>query len=245
MGGSRRLSVETGGRREGEKPSGEPTPFRPVSLHCRIQAHPSRRDIRDRLVSRLDMPFTVVETAFDPPSPWGGYLACLEEPPSSCTHLLVIQDDAIPARNLTPALGKMLQAEPDVPVCLYLGGLPLRTRGAALQAGKAGRRFVEVHLGDFMPVVAVVWPRPLAVAFREWGTDPSRLRQRNGRTFVERSDDSMAGRWMRQTRQRVVATIPSLVEHPDDVVSTIARTNSGRTALFWHGVDWDASSVEW
>jgi hypothetical protein len=43
----------------------------------------------------------------------------------------------------------------------------------------------------------------------------------------------------------VVATIPSLIEHPDDVISTIARSNTGRTALFWHGEHWDALSIDW
>ena len=191
------------------------------------------------------MPVEIVETDFEPPNPWKGYLACLDAPPASCTHLLIVQDDAITCRNLTPALEKVARAEPNVPVCLYLGGLPMRTRRAALEAGKAGRRFAEIHQGDFLPVVAVMWPVGLALEFQRWGSSPDRLRQRNGRTFEERSDDAMGGRWMRQTRQRVVATIPSLIEHPDDVISTIARNNANRTALFWHGPEWDAAGVEW
>jgi hypothetical protein len=78
-----------------------------------------------------------------------------------------------------------------------------------------------------------------------WAGEPNLLRRRNGLFIEERSDDAMGGRWMRTTRQRVVATIPSLVEHPDDAPSTIARKPGGRTALFWHGVEWDALSVDW
>ena len=244
MGGSTRLHRETGGRRAGEKAIAEPTPARPVSIHCRIQAHPSRRELRGRLLAGLDLPTEIIETDFDPPNPWKGYLACLAEPPA-CTHLLIVQDDAIVADNLTPALEKLLQVEYEVPVCLYLGGVPMRTKKAALQNGRDGRHWVDIHQGDWLPVVAVLWPRQLALDFHAWGTDPNRLRQRNGEIFQERSDDSMGGRWMRQTQQRVVATIPSLVEHPDDVISTIALNNRGRTALFWHGGDWDASEVEW
>lgn len=189
------------------------------------------------------MPVEIVETDFDPPNPWRGYLECLNAPPPDATHLLIVQDDTIACRNLTPALRRIVELpEAAHPICLYLGSLPMRTRGEALRAAKRGERFVDVHHGDFMPVVAVLWPVEKARGFFEWGTHPDRLRQKNGRIFEERSDDAMGGRWMRNCRERVVATIPSLIEHPDDVISTIARTNAGRTALFWHGAESDALS---
>jgi hypothetical protein len=214
-------------------------------IAARVQAHPSRRELRERLLPGLaGMSAEVIETDFDPPNPWYGYLECLRDPPD-CTHLLIVQDDTVTCRNLLPAVEALVRVEGDVPVCLYLGGLPMRTRGEALKVGKAGKHFVDVHPGDFMPVVAVLWPIEKAREFHAWGTDPNRLRQKNGRIFEERSDDAMGGRWMRQTRQRVVATIPSLIEHPDDVISTIARSNTGRTALFWHGEHWDALSIDW
>lgn len=216
-----------------------------VLLAARVQSHPSRRQVRERLLPGLrGMPVEVIETDFRPPNPWLGYIECLRAPPD-CTHLLIVQDDAVTCRNLTPALQAIAQVEGEVPICLYLGGLPMRTRKAALEAGKRGERFATVHTGDFMPVVAVLWPVDKSVEFLDWATDSVRFRHRNGKPLVERSDDAMGGRWMRATRQRVLATIPSLVEHPDDVVSTIARKNTGRTALFWHGVDWDAQSVDW
>jgi hypothetical protein len=217
-----------------------------VRLAARVQAHPSRRELRERLLPGLEgMPVEIIETDFDPPNPWHGYLECLRDPPPDCTHLLIVQDDTVACRNLPRAAEAIARVEPDVPVCLFLGLLPMRTRAEALRAGKRGERFVTVHPGDFLPVVAVMWPVAKAAEFLSWGSDPNRLRQRNGKVFEERSDDAMGGRWMRQTRQRVVATIPSLIEHPDDVISTIARSNSGRTALFWHGVEWDALSIEW
>lgn len=183
----------------------------------------------------------VVETDFDPPNPWYGYLECLREPPADATHLLIVQDDTVACHNLTPALHALAELpEGQHPICLYLGGVPMRTRGEALRAGARGERFVDVHQGDFLPVVAMLWPVEKAAEFHAWGSDPNRLRQRNGKVFIERSDDAMGGRWMRQTRQRVLATIPSFIEHPDDVISTIARANTGRTALFWRGEDWDA-----
>lgn len=189
------------------------------------------------------MPVEVVETAFDPPNPWLGYQACLTDPPD-CTHLLVVQDDTVVCRNLTPALEQIALAHPDVPVCLYLGMLP-PNKLPALRAGKAGDRYVELVAASFLPVVAVLWPVGKAAEFLEWASNPNLLRRKNGVVLQERSDDAMGGRWMRTTRQRVVATIPSLVEHPDDCDSTIGRRPGGRTALFWHGTEWDALSVDW
>ncbi len=119
----------------------------------------------------------------------------------------------------------------------------MRTRKAALTLGAAGEHYCDIHHGDFLPVVAVLWPVEKAVEFHEWGTRG--ISHRSGRPFIERSDDAMGGRWMRSTRQRIVATIPSIIEHPDDVSSTIAKRPANRTALFWHGTDWDALSIDW
>lgn len=189
------------------------------------------------------MPVEVVETAFDPPNPWFGYIACLTDPPD-CTHLLIVQDDTIACRNLAPALELIAEARPDNPICLYLGMLPPQ-KHVALKAAMQGKVFAELSVASaFLPIVAVLWPIALAHEFREWGLANGRT-HRNGRPFDERSDDAMGGNWWRKTRQTVLATIPSLVEHPDDCVSTIARSNAGRTALFWHGPDWDALSVDW
>ncbi len=191
------------------------------------------------------MPVEIIETDFDPPNPWYGYLECLRDPPD-CTHLLIVQDDTVACRNLAPALVKIATVEPDVPICLYLGMLPPQ-KTEALRAAILHKTFVDLIATSsaFLPIVAVLWPIEKARHFYAWGSDPNRLRQRNGKVFVDRSDDAMGGRWWRSTVQRVVATIPSLVEHPDDVISTIARENCGRTALFWHGEDFDALSVDW
>jgi len=216
-----------------------------VTVHWIVQSHPSRRELRERLLAGLPADTEVVETDFDPPNPWLGYKLCLKAIiDSGCSHGVLIQDDCVVPRNLPPAVNKVIQVEPNVPVCLYLGMLPPQ-KGLALRAAKEGKKFVELHQSSFLPVVAVLWPVGKASEFLTWAGEPNLLRRRNGQVIEERSDDAMGGRWMRTTRQRVVATIPSLVEHPDDAPSTIARRPGGRTALFWHGVEWDAASVEW
>jgi hypothetical protein len=140
------------------------------------------------------------------------------------------------------AIQRIAERNPRNVVCLYIGGIPMHTRRFLLAAGKAGERYCQVHRSDWMPVVAVLWPREKAEHFRDW---MDRHMHRGPRARPQRSDDEWAGRWMRSTRQDVYATIPSLFEHPDDVPSTIGRKPGGRKAMFWHGPEWDAMGVEW
>jgi hypothetical protein len=209
-----------------------------------VQSHPSRRELRKRLLAGLHgLPTEVVETDFDPPNPWLGYRECLSSIPEGITHLLVVQDDAITCRNLPPAVKRIAAGDNgEHPICLFLGMLPMRTKRDALQAGRDGDPYVRVHVSDWLPVVAVLWPVEKARHFMEWS---DRFEPRGPRVRPERSDDAMGGRWMRSTRQTVFATIPSLIEHPDDAPSTIARNPGGRSALFWHGAHWDALSIRW
>lgn len=210
-----------------------------------IQHHPSRAELVKRLTCDLPSDTQLIVSDESPPSPWAGYLKCLSSVRPGFTHACILQDDTVGCRNVTPATQLIAERWPDTPVCLFLGKLPMRTRKSALIAGARGEHYVDIHLGDFLPVVAMLWPVDKAREFYAWGTSRTTLRHRNGLQFQERSDDAMGGRWMRQTRQHIIATIPSLIEHPDDVASTISKRPANRTALFWHGQDWDALSVDW
>jgi len=212
---------------------------------ARIQSHPSRRQIRQRLVDGLaGIPTEIVETATDPPSPWYGYKECLKSVvEADCTSALIIQDDAIVCRNIGPALQAISEVT-DVPVCLFMPMVSV-TRKPALLAAKEGKCFVEIVPRGFMPVVAVLWPKDKAMSFLKWSEKAPQLQRRNGQRVEHRSDDAMAYLWMRSQREKALATIPSLVQHPDDVPSTIAKKPGGRTALLWHEPPWDPMSVDW
>jgi len=212
---------------------------------ARVQAHPSRREVRQRLLDGLEGILTeVIETDFDPPSPWGGYKACLESlVDENCTHALIVQDDAICCHNLPLAVAEIAK-HVDVPVCLFMP-MVSASKKDAIQAGARGERYVEILARGFLPVVAVLWPKDKAMHFLEWSRNAPQLQRRNGMRIEHRSDDAMGFLWMRSQRQRAMATIPSLVQHPDDVPSTIARKPGGRTALFWHEPPWDPMSVDW
>lgn len=188
------------------------------------------------------LPVEVIEHSSDPPSPWAGYQRCLTDIPD-CSHLLVIQDDAAPVRNFTAAVRQIAEANPDVPVCLFLARLPRDASTLAVRAMKQNRRYVELSWRSFLPVVAVLWPRSKAEEFRTWAEEnPGLPAQRE-----PRSDDAVAGFWKMRTRQTVRCTVPSIVQHPDMEPSLIGRRrswgqDSGRVAMLLAD---DALEYDW
>lgn len=215
-----------------------------VEVAVRVQHHPSRAHLLPALLERLgDLPVEVIEHSSDPPSPWAGYQVCLRNPPA-CTHLAIIQDDAVPVPNFAPAVRQIAASNPDTPVCLFLARLP---RDASVEAARlmknGGGRYVTLGWRSFLPVVATMWPRRVAVEALAW-TDahPQLPGQRE-----PRSDDAMMGRWKTITRATVKACVPSIVQHPDETPSLIGRRamwgrDTGRVAAF---LAEDALAYEW
>lgn len=176
------------------------------------------------------LPTEVVTHESDPPNPWAGYRLCLEKPPR-CSHLLIVQDDVVPAANFAAGVKQIAASKPDAPVCLFLGRLPRDASSRAQRAMKMNVRYVTLSWRSFLPVVAVLWPRHKLLEFAEWAAENPRLPAQN----EPRSDDAMGGRWKMVTRQTVYACVPSIVEHPDQVPSIIGvrqqwGSTPGRTA---------------
>jgi hypothetical protein len=95
-----------------------------------------------------------------------------------------------------------------------------------------------------VPVVAVLWSREAAVDLLDW-TSSNRLPG----DPRPRSDDAVVGRWARQTRQTVLATTPSLVQHPDEERSLVGRRHGAgriewRVAHAYIGDD-DPLTLDW
>lgn len=211
---------------------------------CRIQHHPSRAELLPPLIEKLAPLWTEVicDDGPPPPNPWRGYQLCLSDLPD-CSHVLVIQDDAIPCRNFGPVLIRIAEANPRTPVVLFLGGLPKKTGADALRSLKYGSHYSRVWIRDFVPVVAVLWPKEKAEEFMAW----SKVDKLPG--AFPRSDDAIVGRWMIKTKQEILVTMPSLVQHPDTVPSIIGRRaqwgrDKGRVALHYIGED-DPLEIDW
>ena len=211
-------------------------------IHCRVQHHPSRADLLPDLLEKL-APLQVEVVADSGPdmNPWRGYQKCLTDIPD-CSHLLIIQEDAIPCMNFAAALERVAKANPNNTVVLFLGGLPKKTGMDALKALKRGVHYSPVWFRDFMPVVAVLWPKAKAEHFLEW----AKTEKFPG--AFPRSDDAVAGRWMLRNKEQVFVTIPSLVQHPD--THSIIHPNraksgadKGRVALLY--CEGDPLELDW
>ncbi len=215
-----------------------------MDIRARVQHHPSRAHLLPDLLARLaPLPTEVITHASNPPSPWAGYKACLADLPE-CSHIAIVQDDCVPCKNFAAAVETVAAAHPDTPICLYLSRLPRDASSRAEKARKRNDRYVHLSWRSFLPIVAVLWPRHKAVEFAEWADlNPQLPGQRE-----PRSDDAMAGVWKMRNRETVLATVPSLVEHPDREPSIIGKRaawgkDKGRCALFFadDGMDYDWS----
>ena len=154
--------------------------------------------------------------------------------------MVIVQDDVVLSDGFVPAVKQIARAQPDTPVCLFLGRLPSDVAKAAGRALKYGQHYVPLSRRSFLPVVAMLWPRAKLLEFVEWA-DVHPFGNR-----AVRSDDAYGGRWKMVTRQHVLACVPSIVEHPDVEPSTIGKQlqwgNSGRTAAHFAR---DAAHYDW
>jgi hypothetical protein len=194
------------------------------------------------------MSVTVSLHESDPPNPWEGYQLALQrglEDPGP-THLLVLQDDVALCRNLPRAVELIAQSKPDDPVVLFISRLPAGAAYRVRRAMMAGDRYVALTGGDkFCPVVAMLWPVTAARRFLDWAA----VSKLPGYPRPARSDDAVVGQWIRRTGAKVWVSVPSLVEHPDNVRSIWGQRASwgkdkGRIALHWIG-EQDPLSLNW
>lgn len=209
---------------------------------------PQRRELRKRLLADLPPAVVIEDDGPPPPNPWRGYQLCLRaflQTPAS--HAVLIQDDAAVCHNFDAAVVKIAKTHPDTPVCLFVSGTKTRTLKHYLKAMTQQKRYSTVWFQDFAPVVAMLWPRQKAQEFLEWSRDAKLPGMPN-----PRSDDAVVGSWMKFTRQTVLATVPSLVEHPDDVPSVKRKEGTidtwgrdkGRQACWYIG-DEDPLQHDW
>lgn len=205
-----------------------------------VQAHPDRADLASELAEVCLV--GAAEIVYDPDptsqfkSPWRTYRLCLERGlDAGADSILVLQDDVIVCENLLAAAALTAQAHPSVPVAFFVPGKPtlyIRTINAARTADAP---LAELPLGTWVPVVATMWPAALAERLLKW-YDGERL----PRGMC--ADDEIVGRFLRHAGIPALASVPSLVEHPDTVPSVMSGRrragdgrDPGRRAQFWIG----------
>lgn len=211
----------------------------------RIQHWPNRPQGLERLLERTPSAQVIVDDDPGQTSPWRGYQKCLADlPPTG--HVAILQDDSLPCINFELALERVIAARPNDVISLFVGGLNNVTRKDYFTNSKRNLPWSPINFRDIHHVVALVWPVDAARRFLAW-VETAKIPGHGHR--MPRSDDAIIGCWARKETITVWATIPSLVEHPDDVPSTIGRRYSngmerGRTAIQFIG-DGDPLEINW
>ena len=217
-----------------------------------IQHHPTRKSLLPRLTAGLNgMSVQIVEHSSIPPSPWAGYQLCLRRfLETGVSHACILQDDVVVCRNFVAAVAQITEVQPDVPVCLFVSGTRSHTLRRYRGAIDAKQPYSQIWFQDFFPVVAALWPRVKVEEFLDWFDAQDKI---PGLNKPYRSDDAVAGVWMKFTRQTVLATVPSLVEHPDDTPSVkwsadsrvpSGHQNKSKRACWFIGDD-DPLELDW
>lgn len=215
-----------------------------MTVPIRVQHWPPRKQGLERLLARAPSAEVITDDEAGKPNPWRGYKKCLSNlPPTG--HVAVLQDDTVPCINFELALERVVAARPDAVISLFVAGLNNVTRKDYWKAMKFQRHWVEINFRDIHHVCALVWPVDRARDFLAW----AEVAKIPGHSRIPRSDDAIVGAWAKQKRIGVIATVPSLVQHPDDVPSTIGRKHyngmeRGRTAIHWIG-DGDPLGIDW
>ena len=197
-------------------------------LRFAIQHHPSRAELLPRL--KLPQAEVVVDPEPDGiPATWRTYRACLERAPRK-GHLVVIQDDVLLADDFEELVAAAVADCPCRVLCLFVSRQARLDVQPIEWAAHVGESFVKLNpLTHFVPTVAIAWPAEIARAVADHAD-----RRRWGHR-ARRADDAIVKEALVALGLDAWATVPSLVEHPDDVYSLMGgKGGSGRKAIRPH-----------
>jgi hypothetical protein len=192
------------------------------------------------------------EIVFDPAptdyrSPWRTYRAALERTPAAATHRLVVQDDVVVCDHFLEGVDLAVAAQPDRVLLFFVPGKPPHYVRDVMLACSRDESWAELELKTWVPVVAALWPVRLIAPLLAWYDA-----QGFPAGFV--ADDEIVGRFLRHIGEPPLASVPSLVEHPDTVPSIMNGhrrggdgLDPGRRAACWVGDCGycDARLVDW
>ncbi len=143
-------------------------------------------------------------------STWRCHRLCLESVPDDATHLLVLQDDALPCDGFPAAVHAAIAERPDRILCLFVSGLSPIMRRVNI-ARKNGQRWMDFLSTNHVPTVAIVYPAEVARQIPGFADKK--------KVPVGRCDDAVILMFTRAHRLTACAPLPSLVEHRDEVPS--------------------------
>ncbi len=226
-------------------------PLEGQPVHALIQAHPARADLAEGLLDCLG----TGEIVFDPEpdgvkSPWRTYQACIRRGVELGGPFLVIQEDVLICGRFMEGVERAVAAQKDNPLAFFVPAKPPAYTNAIYRAQEAGSAWAELPMGTWAPVVALAWPQALAEHLLGWI-------ERTRFPPAWRADDEIIGRFVYEVGVPILASVPSLVEHPDTVNSVMNNhrrvgdgRDPGRRAYFFIGdmeerYGCDATRVDW
>lgn len=212
-----------------------------MNLSIALQHHPDRADLLHRTAHLHPEVVTDPDWKSRRRNPWRCYRECLRLTPEDATHRLVLQDDGEPCGEFRSVLERAIAAKPDDLICLFISQAHRRGMTELLAACDAGRSWCRIEARaptEWIPVVALVWPTRLIPGFLEWAASAGYSGER------VRADDAIVGEYVLKHRLPVWATVPCLVEHPDDQPSTVGNGHKiPRRAVCFAGDR--AATIDW
>jgi hypothetical protein len=218
-----------------------------VSIAALVKHHPLRTHLLPALVQGLaPLPTTVVtDPGADEPrrSCWRCLAECLariDELPDDVTHVLIVEDDVIVCSDFAAGLERIVEARPSDLLALWVS----RNHGAAATAIDVIAPLRPNHgywfrlVPTCVPVVALLFPRGIAEHFRDWAID-------NPQPWSWLDDNKAVTNFIRAERIRLLAPIPSLVEHPDVEPSVLTGEPGRRRTGFRYIGSCSPLTLDW
>lgn len=219
-----------------------------IAIAALVKYRPERAHLLPALIEGLaPLPTTVVTDpgAHDPrarPSCWRCFRACLDAIPPDCSHVLIIEDDVTVCNDFAQGLEQIVAVRPDDLLALWVsenhGRAATEIRGHQPHRSRQCR-WLRLE-PNCVPVVALLFPRELAERFREWAAlkpaDWSEWETSYPATWRWLDDNLAVTDFIVEERLRLLAPMPSLVEHPDVEPSVLTgQPGRGRTGYRYIG----------
>lgn len=138
--------------------------------------------------------------------------------PARASHLLVLQDDALPVTGFAQKLAASLTERPADVLCLFTPGFN-KLRVEVAKAHAAQLSYLPLQVGAFVPCVAISYPRRFVGELLDWVDHRSSDRQQNQ---LRGADDGVLALYCRVKRIRPLLLVPSIVEH-DHLIPSIGK----------------------
>jgi hypothetical protein len=137
---------------------------------------------------------------------------------------VILQDDCLPVPGFAEAAQAIRRELPDALLAFAMQGMIHHpTRSAFWRALERGERLMQITPHNWVPALALGWTPKLAARAVEWDAQQTQLREN------ATADDGRLYYFTRWAGVEVWATVPCLVDHPDDVPSVgSGKARNGR-----------------